>query len=146
MGLNRKYEDKTIFLDTAPLIYYIEENKAYANLLNELFTEGENRTCRFISSIITLIEVLTLPLREQNKELAEKYEEILTHSGAIEIVDTNSKIAKMTAQLRADYSLKTPDAIQLATAIYSSANYFLTNDKRLKMVSEINVVTIDELI
>jgi predicted nucleic acid-binding protein len=144
MGLSRKYEGKTFFLDTAPLIYYIEENKSYVNQLNELFDEEEKY--RFVTSIITLIEVLTLPLREKNSELAEKYEEILTNSNAIEIVDINCKIAKITAQLRADYSLKTPDAIQLATAIYSSANYFLTNDKRLKIVSGITVVTLDELI
>lgn len=28
MGLIKKFGNKTVFLDTAPLIYYIEENKS----------------------------------------------------------------------------------------------------------------------
>jgi predicted nucleic acid-binding protein len=39
--------------------------------------------------------------------------------------------------LRATYTLRTPDAIQLATAIYSQADFFLTNDKQLSAITEI---------
>ena len=145
MGLTNKFINKRIFLDTAPLIYYIEENSLYENLLNDLFAVCEKQKCQFISSVITLTEVLILPLREGKKELAEKYENILTHSHSIEIIDINVDIAKVTAQLRADYSLKTPDAIQLATAIYSYADYFLTNDKRLKIIKEVQVITLNDL-
>jgi len=41
MGLKRYFANKTIFLDTAPLIYYIEEHPAFVQSLNELFVEGE---------------------------------------------------------------------------------------------------------
>jgi len=39
-----------------------------------------------------------------------------------------------------------PDSIQLATAVYYSADYFLTNDIRLKSVNEIEILVLDELI
>lgn len=48
--------------------------------------------------------------------------------------------------LNAKYGLKTPDSIQLATAVYSSADYFLTNDIRLKAVEEIEILVLDDLI
>jgi predicted nucleic acid-binding protein len=54
-------------------------------------------------------------------------------------------IAKLSAGLRAKYSLKTPDAIQLAAAIYCSADYFLTNDKRLATVKNIKVLTLEDM-
>jgi predicted nucleic acid-binding protein len=145
MGLIEKFANKKIFLDTAPLIYYIEENPYYIKPLNELFMAGDKQKCHFISSVITLTEVLVLPLREGKIDIVEKYETILTHSQSIEIIDINKKIAKITAQLRAKYSLKTPDAIQLATSINHSADYFLTNDKRLKSIKEIAIILLEDL-
>lgn len=45
--------------------------------------------------------------------------------------------------LRAKYTrLKTPDALHLAAAILSGSDVFLTNDPRLKVVTEIRVETI----
>lgn len=46
----------------------------------------------------------------------------------------------------APYGLKTPDSIQIATAVNASADYFLTNDIRLKAVKEIEILVLDELI
>jgi Predicted nucleic acid-binding protein, contains PIN domain len=145
MGLIMSLNAKKIFLDTAPLIYYIEENPLYTGVLNDLFTTGKTKKNQFISSVVTLIEVLVLPLREGKTELAETYKQILTGSHSIEIVDINVDISVIAARLRADKALKTPDAIQVATAIYTSSDYFLTNDKRLKSINEIEVITVDEL-
>ena len=142
MGLIKSLYGKKIFLDTAPLIYYIEENNAYVQKLNELF-ELKNR-CRFFTSVITLAEVLVMPFREGKPGLAKQYEDILTHAENVDIYEINIHIAKETAQLRAKHKIKTPDAIQLATAQYCSADYFLTNDLKLKPVN-INIITLDDL-
>lgn len=45
-------------------------------------------------------------------------------------------------ELRVNYNLKTPDAIQLATAMENNTDVFLTNDERLKRVKEIEVLTL----
>jgi predicted nucleic acid-binding protein len=145
MGLTKALAGKKIFLDTAPLIYFIEEHPYYASSLNELFISEGKPFCQLVSSVITLTEVLVLPMREGKNDLAQKYETILLNSPSIEIVEINVEIAKITAQLRAKYSLKTPDAIQIATAIYCTADYFLTNDKRLKSIKEIKIITLEDL-
>ena len=49
----------------------------------------------------------------------------------MELVELNSEIASLFAQIRADYGIKTPDAVQLASAIYAKADLFVTNDDRL---------------
>jgi predicted nucleic acid-binding protein len=61
------------------------------------------------------------------------------------MINVNNLIAIKAAELRAKYSLKTPDSIQLATAIQYNADYFLTNDLRLKLVNEIKSITLNEL-
>ena len=42
MELIKKFANKSVFLDSAPLIYYIEENKEYAKVLEKLFAALKN--------------------------------------------------------------------------------------------------------
>jgi len=143
VGLIQSLYGKKIFLDTAPLIHFIEESSDYVQKLNELFLPQNN--CQFVTSVITLSEVLVMPLREKKPRLAEQYEDILIQAENFDIYEINIQIAKESAILRAKYTIKTPDAIQLATAKYCSVDYFLTNDLRLKSVKDLNIITLNEL-
>ena len=146
MGLIQKLTNKKVFLDTAPLIYYIEENKQYSPILDKLFLANSKGNFLFQTSVITLLEVLVLPMRQNEQKLVEQYQNILCDSPTINILELNVEITKIAAGIRAKYGLKTPDSIQIATAIYGSAEYFLTNDIRLKTVKEIETLVLDELI
>jgi predicted nucleic acid-binding protein len=128
------------------LIYYIEENQHYSPILNKLFRENAEGTFLYQTSVITLLEVLVLPLSKNEIQLAEQYQNILCNSPSIEIFDLNIEIAKKAAGFRAKYGLKTPDSIQIATAIFAYSDYFFTNDIRLKAVKEIEILVLDELI
>ena len=146
MGLIQKLTNKTVFLDTAPLIYYIEENNQYSQLLDRLFLANSKGKFLFQTSVITLLEVLVHQMRHNENHLVEQYQNILCNSPTINILELNIEIAKRAAVFRAKYGLKTPDSIQVATAIYASAEFFLTNDIRLKAVKEIETLVLDELI
>ena len=146
MGLIQKLRSKKVFLDTAPLIYYIEENPQYSIILNKLFLENSKGVFLFQTSVITLLEVLVLPMRMNENQLVEQYQKILCNSTSINILDVTVEIAKKAAAYRAKYGLKTPDSIQIATAVEASADYFLTNDIRLKAVKEIEILVLEELI
>ena len=76
--------------------------------------------------------------------MVENYEKIIIESKSIETLDLDIEIAKRASGLRANYNIKTPDSIQLATAIESSCDYFITNDKKLR-IKEIETVMIDEI-
>ena len=144
MGLIEKLTNKVVFLDTAPLIYYLEENHTYMPLLRDLFAANNNGDFIFKTSVVTLIEVLVHPLRHNEQALAEQYQEILCNSASIDILNIDIEIALKTAWFRAKYALKTPDAIQLASALISSSEFFLTNDTRLKNIDEIEVLILDD--
>ena len=138
--------NKSIFLDTAPLIYYIEDDNSYSKVLDMIFEQNVNKKVHLTTSTITLLEVLVRPLKTNNFDLAEKYKTLLCQSDAFEVCNLDVEIAGKAAEVRAKYQLKTPDAIQVATAICCFSDYFLTNDKQLKIVSELNVLVLDEII
>ncbi len=53
-------------------------------------------------------------------------------------------MASQAALLRSRYRIKTPDALQLACAMASGCQAFLTNDLRLRPVKEIPVLVLDD--
>lgn len=140
-----EFSSKVIFLDTAPLIYFIEGNSDYRTVLAKLFDFNDKGGFSFITSSITILEVLVKPLRDGKADIAAQYRDILTKAPGIEVLDFTSSTAEVAAQLRAQYNLKTPDAIQLATAIEEGADFFLTNDNKLKIISSLKVVTVGEI-
>ena len=70
-------------LDTAPLIYFIEENPQYRDALREFFGAADRGHFRLVTSTLTLTEVLIHPLRHGNSRLAEEYRKILLHARQI---------------------------------------------------------------
>ncbi len=96
------------------------------------------------TSFIALVEVLAHPLREGRPELAEEYRNILLQSAELTAIPLDEGIAEEAANLRARHN-RTPDAIQLATAIRSGASSFLTNDANLAAVPGIAVRILQNL-
>jgi predicted nucleic acid-binding protein len=144
MGIVENLINKKVFLDTAPIIYYIENQHKYRSLLDNLFELNAQGKIAFISSSLTVMEVLVQPIRLQRLEIAKNYLKILTSSNNFEILDLTISISKKAAELRAKYNFKTPDAIQLATAIESRCDFFLTNDIRLE-IDEIKSIFISKI-
>jgi hypothetical protein len=54
---------KRLYIEAAPLIYYVEENEVYINRMDAIIEHVENMTVEILTSVITLTEVLTHPLR-----------------------------------------------------------------------------------
>jgi predicted nucleic acid-binding protein len=63
----------------------------------------------------------------------------------VEWVTRLSAISDHAAQLRATHALRTPDALQIATALQAEATYFLTNDIRLPKIQGIEILMLDHL-
>jgi predicted nucleic acid-binding protein len=68
---------KIVGLDTAPLIYFIEQNPKYISTVREFFSSVNRGEFRVITSTLTLTEVLVHPLRNNNLELTQQYQDIL---------------------------------------------------------------------
>jgi predicted nucleic acid-binding protein len=136
---------KLVSLDTAPFIYFIEDHPRYAPQLVALFEAVEQGRIRIVTSVVTLAEVLVRPLRERQADLVTEYRDILLGSPGVEALPVSAAIAERAAELRATHGLRTPDAIQLATAMEAGAAAFLTNDTRLRTVAGLEVLILAEL-
>lgn len=133
MGWIEELEGHRVALDTSPLISFIAQEVPYAELLQPLFLAIEEGRIHAVTSMVTLIEVLVRPLRQKNSELASQYRDILMHSANVMTYPLSEEIALEAAELRAKLNLRTPDAIQVATARVSGADIFITNDERLRV-------------
>ena len=133
-------------LDTAPLIYFIEQNATYLEVVRTFFQAMSEGEFQVVTSTLTLTEVLVHPLRAGNIELAEQYRDILFAQENLITLPFSPVIAELAAQLRATRNLRTPDAIQIATAIQGGATFFFTNDARLHTIPDVEILVLDELL
>ena len=139
-------QGQIVGLDTAPLIYFIEENPNYLDVTNAFFEAMFRGEFSVVISVLTITEVLVYPLRQGNTALAQQYREILFNSQGLTTIEVFPEIAENATQLRANYNLRTPDAIQMATAIRGGTSFFLTNDARLPSLLALSVLVLDRLI
>lgn len=119
-----------IFLDSNIFIYLIEDRGALGKRAAELLERLSMRRDEVTTSVLTLGEVLTKPIRENRIDLAEQYEQALSSQG-MEIVAFDRGAARAYARIRIDKTIRAPDAMQLATAAVSKCDLFVTNDQRL---------------
>jgi predicted nucleic acid-binding protein len=117
-----------LYIETAPLIYYVEENPTYVTKMDAIIEAVEHTSTEAVSSVIILTEVLPQPIKLGNTQLEQEYRNILLHSGSFELLPVTAQIAESAAELRARYNLRTPDALHVATAIAAGCDAFLTND------------------
>lgn len=137
---------KSLFLDTAPIIYYVENNPRYFSIVEPIFNDIDNELLNIVTSPITLAECLIFPYRTQSTSLEKAFNELITQGENTLFVPTNGIIAQQAAKLRSQYNLSLTDALQIATAQISTCDAFLTNDIDLKRVQEISIIVIDEWI
>jgi len=137
---------KIIGLDTMVFIYHFEENQIYSPLTFSIFESLEKGNFNAVTSVLTLLEILVKPKKENNSLLTERYKLLLETFPNLQVKTLNENIADIASSLRAKYSLNTPDAIQIGTSLEVKANVFITNDANLKKISEIKVLLLSEML
>lgn len=137
-------EFKKVFLDATPIMYYIQRNENFSETVKRIFVFLNENNADFISSDVVTAESLVHAYRYNRTDWLNNFHGLMNLLN-VEIIHTSEKIAKKTSQIRAKYrSFETPDAFNLATAVLSDCDIFLTNDKRLRQFDEIKIITVDD--
>jgi len=144
MDLNLN-SNSIIFFDTAPFIYYFEDHPDYGQIIDQLLFSINENGSSFVTSYITFIELITKPKKLGREDLVAKYREFFTNSDSLSLYPLNLIVSEKTADIRANYGFKTPDAIQIATALICGADLIITNDKEWKKFKEIPVKILSDL-
>lgn len=119
-----------IFLDTNFFIYLVVgtgPQAARAKYLRQAFSA---RGDEVLTSVMSLGEMLVMPMRNGDLALAQQYRRIFRGRG-ITLLPFLETSAEAFARIRIDKRIKAPDAIHLATAGTAGCDLFLTNDERL---------------
>lgn len=130
---------RIIALDTNIFIYHFEENPEYVSFTERLFEKIESGRLRAVTSVLTLHEILTGARKAGNARLVSLYRDLLGSFPNLSMIPFDVDVAETSSDLCARYGIRTPDAIQVATAIRQRAETFITNDGRLAIVKDIKV-------
>lgn len=144
MGILSTLRAGPLALDTAIFIYFMEEHPRYLPVVDPLFAAVDRGELAIVTSAITLLETLVVPLRSGNEALAKRYEALLTRSRGLLLVPLELELLRAAAHLRALTSLKAPDALQLAAALATGCTSMLTNDRRFPTVPGIRILQLED--
>ena len=150
MGLSRLRaflrRHQRIALDTNIFIYQLEANGRYSHLTDQIFSWLERADSRAVTSTITMTELLVQPYRKAGEQRVDEIYGLLTTFPNLEWVAPDLEIADLSARFRALHGLRTPDALQAATAAHAGATGMITNEGVLARVEGFETLTLDALL
>jgi predicted nucleic acid-binding protein len=137
---------RRIALDTSIFIYHLQPNPKYLAYTDTIFAWLERSESKAVTSTITMTELLVLPYRMGDEQLANDFYGLLSTYPNLDWIAPNLEIADLTARIRARHRLQIPDALQAATAAHSQATGLLTNDAVFQRVEGFQTLVLDELL
>jgi len=137
---------RLIALDSCVFIYQIEANARYLALTDHIFSWLERPGCQGVTSTITMTELLVQPYRDFDEQRVDEFYGLLSTFPNLHWVAPNLEIADLAARLRALHRLRTPDALQAATAAHARATGLITNDAVFERLEAFETLVLDQLL
>ena len=132
-----------IYLDSNIVIYAFEGLPAFREQALATLQAAEAEGAQLVVSHLIYIEVFPKLISSRQYELVERYQSFFEKDGLVEVLPVDAGVIQQATKLRANYQLKTVDALHLATAIAHGCNSFLSHDQALQRVKEIPVLYLD---
>ncbi|MBS9779244.1 MAG: PIN domain-containing protein [Moraxellaceae bacterium] len=132
MIFNQLQKQEVVYVDTNFLIYLLEGRGELHEQSKQIFQHLIIQETLVISSELTYMETMVQPIKQNNLALIEKYEQLF--DSFVTLKPITLTILKQATQYRANTipKQKTPDAIQVATAVIYQADWFISADKGIK--------------
>ena len=150
MGLDRLRtflrRHRRVALDTSIFIYQLEANARYLPFTDRIFSWLERADSRAVISTIAMTELLAQPYRDSGEQRVDEIFALLSTYPNLEWIAPNLEIADLAARLRATHRLKTPDALQAATAAHAGVTGLITNDAAFERVEMFETLVLDQLL
>ena len=134
-----------IGIDTCIFIYWGEANEKYGEVVDPIFAWLEGRG-RGVTSTVTMLELLVQPYRLNDIDKVNQLYSLFSTLPNLAWLEPTLDLADRAAHLRGTLNLKTPDALQAATALAAEATGFISNDPAFRKVSDLDVLILDEVL
>ena len=150
MGLERLRaflgRHRRIALDTSIFIYQLEASPRYLALTDHIFSWLERPRSTAVTSTITMTELLVQPYRDSDEQRVDEFYALLSTYPNLDWIAPNLEIADVAARIRAVHRLRTPDALQAATAVQAEATGLITNDLVFERVKDFETLVLDRVL
>jgi len=137
---------RRVALDTNVFIYAVQEHPKYASLAYRILEWVEHPGHSAVTSTLTMTELLTRPYSEKNTLWVNEYYGLLSRYPNLEWIAPDLETADLAARFRAQYRLRTPDAIQAATAVRAGVRGFISNDSAFRRVDGIEALLFEDVL
>ena len=124
----------SVYVDTNSVIYRVERIEPYLTASKPLWDALDGGKIEVVTSDLSLLEVLVKPLRDGNVTLVNLYRTVVLGTAGLTAHPVTRSILEEAARIRAQYGLKSPDAIHAATSLAAGAARFITNDAGFRRV------------
>jgi predicted nucleic acid-binding protein len=136
---------RRIALDTPVFIYQLEANPRYLAYTDHIFSWLERPGSQAVTSTITMTELLVQPYQDGDERRADEFRGLLSTYPHLDWIAPNLEIAELAARIRAFHRLRTPDALQAATAVQAQATGLITNDAFFERAEGFETLVLDRL-
>lgn len=136
-----------VFWDTNVFIYFVERHPGYYPVVLTSYSDSRARGDQLFTSALTLGEVLAQPVRLGRQDLVDQYTTLISDTHVFTVLSFDEHAARTYAKIRAETSLRQPDAMQIASASTAGIDLFLSNDQRwlaLGTCNGINIIGLDQ--
>jgi predicted nucleic acid-binding protein len=137
---------RRIAIDTSIFIYQLEANHRYLALSDSVFAWVERAGHEAVTSTITMTQLLVPSYRDDDERRIDEFYGLLSTYPNLRWVAPDLETADIAARIRATYKLRTPDALQAATAIQANATGFITNDPVFARIEELDTAVLDRFL
>jgi predicted nucleic acid-binding protein len=137
---------RRIALDTSVFIYQLEANPRYVALTDPIFKWLGQPNHIGITSTITMTELLVPAYQGSSEAQVDLFYGLLTTYPNLDWIAPNLEVADIAARIRAQHRLRTPHALQAATAVQSHATGLVTNDAIFERVEAFETMVLDGLL
>lgn len=113
-----------LFLDTAPVIYFVEKNPVCQARVVPFFLALDQGPLAGCTSVITLAECLVQPTNLGLKAICQNFLNLIVHGNGITFKQLNHVCGQLAADFRARYGFPLPDCLHLAAASQAGCDGF----------------------
>lgn len=134
-----------LYLDANAIVFVVEGPDELRATVTAWLDKAENSPDgAVVTSRLSFTECYTQSLRERNTAAFQALERFFNTSG-VEILSIDDDLVDIATDLQKDFSLKTIDALHVATAIRSKSDVFLTRDGGISRHASIRGVQIEHI-
>lgn len=137
---------RCIVLASNVLLHYFEAHPEFGPLARAVMRQVADGLPA-ITSVLTLLDSLVMPLRLKQPDLYHQHLEVLTTFPNLLVLPIDQAVVERAATLRARYPmLGTPDALTIATGLLNQASLYVTNEPRHLQLAEIKILNLRSIV